>query len=50
MARMLGAFGRPWCPRCNLPAGIDCPGKGRLKKAQRALENRLWRREAAWPA
>jgi hypothetical protein len=37
-----GRFERPWCPACRAPAGRDCPGKYRAKKATR----RLGRREA----
>jgi hypothetical protein len=46
MARMLGAFARPWCPYCRRPAGVDCGDSSMTKKAGRAREKREWRREA----
>lgn len=46
MARMLGVCQRDWCPQCRRPPGIDCPSASRDKRAERARENRQWRREA----
>lgn len=46
MARMLGVCQRPWCPSCRRPAGVDCCVVARSKKAERAREKSLWRREA----
>jgi len=45
MARMLGTFDRPRCPHCRAAPGPDCAAKQRAKKAQRAYEDRQWRRE-----
>lgn len=47
--RMLGAWARPWCPRCRAPAGEDCPQRTKRKGARRALEKRQWLREAQAP-
>jgi hypothetical protein len=50
MARMLGAFSRPFCPYCRSGRGIgpDCADVAPSKRVQRAREKRSWRREAAW--
>jgi hypothetical protein len=45
MARMLGAWSRPWCLVHNKPAGLDCPDSSRSRKAQRTIEKRQWRKE-----
>jgi len=42
---MLGTFDRPRCPHCRAAPGPDCAAKQRAKKAQRAYEDRQWRRE-----
>lgn len=45
MARMLGTFGRPRCPRCRTASGPDCADASRGKRGQRQYEERQWRRE-----
>jgi len=47
MARLLGAWGKPWCPSHRVPAGRDCPDSAPDKRQQRKRERDLWRREAA---
>ena len=45
MARMLGTFGRPRCPRCRTASGPDCADASRGKGGQRKAEERHWRRD-----
>lgn len=45
MARMYGAYARPWCPQCRTRSGPDCMDESRGKRGQRQLEERQWRRE-----
>jgi hypothetical protein len=47
MAWMPGRFGRPWCPVCRRPPGLDCPGVALSKKQVRQRLKRELRRNPA---